>query len=219
MPTELTRPEKKTRDIYDRQAGRYVAVWTEIAGSGLGAPSPIKDKFVELLPSGRILDIGAGGTGRAASWFLDHGYDYVGVDISRGMIEQAQKNCPQARFEQASVYDLDFPGAFDGFWCSAVLLHIPKDRLGAALAAIKGNMKSGAYGFISVKEGEGEVIETDGRFHAYWSQEDFQKRLIGGGYSVVDRARGRIGRIDWLDFVVRVGKPQKLKPAGPKSTS
>ena len=123
----------------------------------------------------------------------------------RGMIEQARKNCPQARFEQASIYDLDFAQAFDGFWCSAVLLHIPKDRLDQALAAIHQNMKPGAYGFISTKEGEVEVIEADGRFHAYWSQKDFQKHLAAGGYSVVDQGRSRIRQISWLDYIVRVG--------------
>lgn len=205
MPSELTPPEKETRDIYDHRAERYVETWTEIAGSGLGQPSPVKDKFAELLPAGRILDIGAGGTGRSASWFLGHGYDYVGVDVSRGMIDQARKNCPQAKFERVSIYDLDFDQAFDGFWCSAVLLHIPKDRLDSALAAIRRNMKPGAYGFISTKKGEGEVIEKDGRFHAYWSEEDFQKHLVEGGYGIVEQGRSQIRQIDWLDYIVRVG--------------
>lgn len=203
MSKELTPQEAATVDVYDQHAGRYVRNWLEVAGGGLGAPSPIKDKFSELLPSGRILDIGAGGTGRAANWFLARGYDYVGVDISQGMIEQAQQNCPQARFEQASIYELDFAQPFDGFWCSAVLLHIPKDRLDQALAAIKNSMKPGAYGFISIKEGAGEVTEPDGRFHAYYQAGEFKERLNGSGYNLIERGRSRIRQISWLDYIVQ----------------
>lgn len=203
MPKELTPPEVATVDIYDRNASRYVQNWLETNGSGLGVPSRIKGEFVKLLPSGRILDIGAGGTGREANWFLGRGYDYVGVDVSRGMIDQAQKNCPQARFEQASVYDLDFAQSFDGFWCLAVLLHIPKDRLDQALAAIKKNMKPKAYGFISTKEGNGEATEPDGRFHVRWQPEDFEKRLMSAGYDIIDRDRAQIRQISWLDYIVQ----------------
>ena len=203
MPSELTPPERETRNIYDHRAERYVQTWLDIAGDGLGAPSPIKGRFAELLPSGRVLDIGAGGSGRAANWFLNNGYDYIGVDISQGMIAQARQNCPQARFKQISIYNLDFDDPFDGFWCSAVLLHIPKDRLGQALAAIHKNMKPEAYGFVSTKEGDGEVTEKDGRFHAYWRQEDFNRQLAETGYNVIEQGHSRIGDINWLDYIVQ----------------
>ena len=56
------------------------------------------------------------------------GYDYTGTDISTGLLNEARKKVPGQSFYEMSVYDLDFPeGTFDGFWASAILLHIPKN--------------------------------------------------------------------------------------------
>lgn len=219
MSQELTPPEIKTRDVYDRRADRYAGAWGEAASRGASLSTRAKARFEQLLPAGRILEIGAGGTGRAANWFVGRGYDYLGTDVSRGMLDLARQNSPGAGFEQVSVYDLDFDQPFDGFWCSAVLLHLPKARLGAALAAIHRNMKPGACGFVSIKEGDGEVVEPDGRFHAYWSDDDFSGRLAGAGYRIIERDRLRMGGIDWLTYIVRVeaapGDPAAVSAADP----
>ena len=86
---------------------------------------------------------------------------------------------------RSGVYDLDFNKPFDGFWCSAVLVHIPKNRLDEALIAIHKNMKEAAYGVITIKEGGRETVEDDGRFNAYWSDEDFSQHLSDNGYRVI----------------------------------
>ena len=125
-------------------------------------------KFRQLLSSGRILEIGCGG-GYAARWFVANGYDYLGVDFSSGMFEQARWDNPGIRFDRISVYDLDFDEPFDGFWCAAVLLHIPQNCIDEALVAIRRSMEQGAYGLILSKRVGAEAMEADGRFHAYWS--------------------------------------------------
>ena len=203
MPKELTPEEASTRRTYDRHAESYVRAWSRPDGKPRRLSSEDDCKFRELLPAGRILEIGAGGSGQTASWFVHHGYDYVGTDISSGMLELARKNCPEARFEQISVYDLDFDEPFDGFWCSSTLLHIPKDRLDEALNAIRQNMKLSAAGFISIKRGAGETMEADGRFHAYWSDEDFSGRLKANGYSILERNDFLSQNISWLSYLVR----------------
>ena len=152
-----------------------------------------------------MLDIGAGGPGHVARWLIENGFDYTGIDISSAMLEQVRKNNPgiEIKLEQISVYDLDFDEPFDGFWCSAVLLHIPKNRIDEALSAIHRNMKHGAAGIISIKEGEHEVMEIDGRFHAYWSDKDFSERLNSNGYKVLERSGSFAGGISWLTYLVQ----------------
>ena len=140
MPKELTPEEISTKENYDKHAEGWARWWERDKGSNI--VSKETSKFKELLPKGRILEIGSG-LGQAAGWFVANGYDYLGTDISSGMLEQARKNNPGIRFDEISVYDLNFDEPFDGFWCSAVLLHIPKNRLNEALSAIHKNIKEG----------------------------------------------------------------------------
>ncbi len=193
MPKELTPegsltpPEISTMEEYNEKAEQIIDRWSKGDRKDSDAPSKAISEFDNLLPNGRVLEIGTGGRGHTARWFVNNGCDYIGTDISSGMLEQARKNNPGVRLEQISVYDLDFNEPFDGFWCSSVLLHIPKNRINEALSAIHHNMKQGAVGFISIKEGDHEVMEVDGRFHAYWLDKDFSERLNSNGYKVLER--------------------------------
>ncbi len=55
------------------------------------------DRFGELLPSGKVLEIGSGG-GRDAKELIAKGYDYIGTDVSQGLLGEAKKLNPDATF-------------------------------------------------------------------------------------------------------------------------
>lgn len=202
--TELTAAEQETIATYDRQAENWA---TDHLTRGFWAEELAA--FHRLLPAGRILEIGSGG-GRDARELIEYGYDYVGTDIASGLIAQAQKHNPDATFVQRSVYDLGFEDEFDGFWCSAVLLHIPRDRISEALGQIRHACRAGALGFISVKEGIGEKLETDSfgsRFFTYWQNEDFQKTLSKLSFAIeYNGYRPMSERTRWLTYIVRVDR-------------
>lgn len=205
--SELSAEEKLTIATYDRQAENWSS--SHATASFWGEEMA---QFKKLLPGGRILEIGAGG-GRDAKELIEAGYDYTGTDISVGLLEQARKNNPGVNFEEVSVYDLDYEELFDGFWCSAVLLHIPRARIDDALQVINKNMKRGALGFIAIKEGEGEKLEADDnstqgdeRFFVYWTDKDFSKRLEANGFNIVERGyRPMSERTKWLTYIVKIG--------------
>jgi len=204
--SKLTPPEEITVATYNKQAERWTS--SHASASFWGEEMA---RFKGLLPVGRILEIGAGG-GRDAKELIEAGYDYLGTDVSKGLLEQARKNNPGVNFEEVSVYDLDYEELFDGFWCSAVLLHIPRDRIDDALTAINKNMKRGAIGFITIKEGEGEKLETDDkstqndeRFFVYWTNDDFSKKLANNGFEVVEQGyRPLSERTKFLTYIVKV---------------
>lgn len=203
--TKLTPEEKITIETYNRQAKSWSTVhstanfWAEEMAN-----------FKKLLPEGKILEIGAG-AGRDAQELIDHGYEYLGTDISSGLLELARKNNPKAIFEQVSVYDVNFKEKFDGFWCSAVLLHIPREKINHALYAVNKNMKKGAFGFIAIKEGQGEQLETtdsstgtDERYFVYWSDDEFSNRLTENGFTIVERGYKPMNeRTKWLTYIVK----------------
>lgn len=171
-------------------------------------------KFKKFLSSGAILEIGSGG-GSDAELLVAAGYRYFGTDASAGMVEAARAKHANLQFEQLSVYDLaDLHRQFDGFWASAVLLHIPKQRIDEALQAISTVIRLGGVGFISMKDGEKEEFEKrekagrhENRLFAYWRKDEFEKALKHNGFTVVDYTYESVNeRTNWHKFIVRKGK-------------
>jgi SAM-dependent methyltransferase len=161
------------------------------------------------LPEGKLLEIGSGG-GRDAKELIKLGYDYTGTDISKSLIKQAKKNNPGAIFLEKSVYDLGYTDDFDGFWCSAVLLHIPRPKINRALESIKKAMHNNAVGFISIKEGDGEQMESSGelkRLFTYWHNNEFNKILRDQGFDILYKDYKPVTEhTKWLIYFVRVNK-------------
>jgi hypothetical protein len=97
------------------------------------------------------------------------------------------------------------PSSFDAFSSWAMLLHIPKERIGIALDAIHGVLKKDALGFIAMREGEGEKQElATGRWFSYYLQDEFGEILRTHGFDIVHQGR-KPSRTDlvWLTFFVR----------------
>lgn len=165
-------------------------------------------RFQSLLPKGKILEIGCG-HGRDARLFVNAGYDYVGIDFSSAMIEQAKKHVPTGTFMQMDMYALKFPSeSFDGFWAIASLLHIPREDMHGVLKEIHRVIKPGGVGFIVIKEGIGEKI-IDERFFAFYQQEEFAHTLEDAGFEVLEKQKDMHdfkppkNKSIWLTFFVR----------------
>lgn len=173
-------------------------------------------KFKTFLPAGRVIDIGCG-AGRDAKALIELGYEYTGVDISDTLLDICKLKLPRAKFLKKSVYDLSFASKFDGFWCTAVLLHIPRDRIDEAMTGIKSVLKSGSVGFLTLKDGEGDELEDfeiEGkkltRFYTYWSKNDFEEVLKRHDFKVIEyNYRPVNSRQHWHCFFVRYQSKHK----------
>lgn len=169
-------------------------------------------EFKKLLPSGKVLEIGSGG-GRDAQVLTALDYAYTGIDASSGLVKEAQKRNPGLAFSRQSIYELNFPEAhFDGFWCSATLLHIPRQRIDEALSQIHRVVKPGGVGFISIKRGVGEenLIEdisgqTFERYFVYYSDEQFKEVLERNNYRILkNQTRIMSEKTTWLCYFIEV---------------
>lgn len=165
--------------------------------------------FQKILPQGKIFEIGCGG-GRDAREFIQRGYSYFGTDVIPEFIEIAKRNVPEGEYEIQDVFHLQNYGKhFDGFWCSAVLLHVPKAKIHTALQSIKQNFSPGTIGFISLKEGTGERMEQrtadDARFFAYYNVDEFKKILEDNGFEVLHIMKNVMSKkVTWLGYFVKV---------------
>jgi len=185
---ELTTPEKATIEVYSlidkaRQLKSYYnpGYWLDYF-----------NELHQLLPSGRVLDVGCG-VGRDAPMFLAAGYQYVGIDLSDS-IDIAKQMVPTAEFRRMSMYELDFPdNSFDGFWSTVTLLHAPKNKVGVALREIRRVTKPNGVGFISMQKGDGERVVPSpdapghGRFFSFYGLDEFARVLTENGFEVIKK--------------------------------
>lgn len=197
--------EKKTIQYYDEQGLEWAkrleteSFWARDIGY-----------LTSLMPDGgSVFDIGCG-TGREAKIFIDAGYSYTGIDPSQTMIDEAKKTNPGGDFYKLDVYRLaTLKREYDAFFAAACFFHIPKQRLQKALKSVHKSLKRKAVGFISLKEGTGEVIqEKTGRLNALYMVDEFSAELQKAGFTVFKvEKRQRPNSYDspWLMFFVQKG--------------
>lgn len=172
---------------------------------------PEFEEFKKLLPSGKVLDLGCGAGRDALLFAADPNYEYVGIDLSDEMIQQARKLIPEADFKQMSMYNLDFASqTFDGFWASTSLLHIPKNKIDGVLCELKRVLKPKSIGFISLKYGIGEELLKRGddvRFFALYTEQEMEQYLVHNGFKTLTAKVGthpKSGSQQWLTMMVEL---------------
>ena len=99
----------------------------------------------EILPGGRVLDVGCG-TGALAAHVASDGYNVVGVDASPGMLRQARQR-GLAGVYAAFATALPFPdGAFSLAYTVATLHHLETpERVAATIAEMARVVRSGGH--------------------------------------------------------------------------
>lgn len=206
--TNLTKDEQKTLRSYDLYAREWIATHHT---SNFWAPE--LDRLKKYLPKGKVLEIGSGG-GVDAKELLNLGFEYIGTDISSGLIKEARKLIPQVTFLNQSVYELKFDeNTFDGIWAAAVLLHIPKSRIDEALQKIHFVVRPKGIGCISLKMGMGEKLIQDNfqnkkfsRLFSFYSLKEFSKILKRNNFEIISSYTKTVEKVVWLIYFVKVIK-------------
>ena len=86
-----------------------------------------------------VLDV-ASGPGYGAGFAIQRGAQATGVDFAAGMVEEAQKRFPAARFQEGDGCALSFDAeSFDAVICSFGLMHMPNPTkaVGEAFRVLK----------------------------------------------------------------------------------
>lgn len=201
----LSVKEVETLQYYDQYAEQYASKHNDFKWNNELA------LLKTYISSGRLLEVGSGG-GRDAKYLIRAGYDYIGIDGSKGLIKAARKNNPDVRFLNKNIYNLDFKEhSFDCFWAVAVLLHIPKSRIAEALGNIHRVIRPDGIGVIVIKQGKGEHVEEspDGnrRHFTYYSNNQFKKILEENNFKVIsNKTRKKNEKTTWIKYIAKVIK-------------
>lgn len=203
--------DRETITTYDRVAGAFAdrhwnapleAQREGFARSVTGGATP--ERF-------RILDAGCG-PGRDSQWFQQRGFHVVGVDLSMGMLAEARRRVPGVQFALADLRHLGFPaGTFDGIWCSASLLHLPRADVPSVLDFCHRLLGDG-WLWLSLKAGEGDEV-TDRvygrgllRRFTYFSAVEVESLLRRTGFEIIDLQQEQPTDVEpypWLTVLAR----------------
>jgi ubiquinone/menaquinone biosynthesis C-methylase UbiE len=135
------------------------------------------------------------------------GAKVTSTDYSVSMLQIAKKLNPAAVLAKMDMKDLGFSNdSFDGFWATACLLHL--ENPGHALRELVRVTKIGGVGFISIKEGDADAVDSrTGYYYHYFRNPAFIQTLKENGLStfMLGRKEGTPNH-DWLTYLVRVDK-------------
>ena len=150
------------------------------------------NKFISLLPGKKVLDAGCG-PGRDVAYFLEEGLSATGVDASLGMIEAAKKRVEKGAFFLMDFRKLKFEdGTFDGIWCMAGLVNLPRDDLKMAIGEFHRVLNDKGVIYLAVKEGKGEEIVKRARYndepipYVYYSLNEIEQALKSFDFTILE---------------------------------
>ena len=123
--------------------------------------SSLYQRFISYLPEhSKVLDAGCG-SGRDSLAFMEMGYSVDAFDASFEMVKFASR-LTGILVKQHTFDQLQEVNTYDGIWCCASLLHVPRNNLVASMQKIAEALKNNGIWYVSFKYGENER-EKDGR--------------------------------------------------------
>ncbi len=130
-----------TRPSYNRLAAEYARRMADELSH-----KPLDRQLLDAFAAsaeGMVCDLGCG-PGQVAAYLHERGCEVVGVDLSDGMVEQAQRLHPGLRFLQADMRHMPFDdGALGGIVAFYSLIHLPPDELPVALRELRRVLRVG----------------------------------------------------------------------------
>jgi SAM-dependent methyltransferase len=176
VPISATALRRITQDSYDAIAAQFTDVWFDTV------PCEALETLLTRLPrGGAILDAGCG-PGHHTRFLKKVGFDPIGLDYSRSMLQIARKKNHHIPFIHGDI--LTYPlskACFDGVWSAVALNHIPAEEVPQALANLVATLKCDGFiglNFQIARPSELVSYERDHRFFEYPSDEKVIMTLL-----------------------------------------
>ena len=147
----------KTLNYYNQHAQTFSDSTLNVDMSALYA------EFLPLIPKhGHILDAGCG-SARDAMYFKQQGFTVSAFDASENIAKLAS-NYLQQTVEVKNFLQLNCTNMYDGIWCCASLLHVPKAELPQVFLKLQNALKPNGVLYVSFKYGTQERVHNGREF-------------------------------------------------------
>lgn len=183
---------ERTVDTYEAVADEYQSLHGDRS-----AVAPIVEAFRERVVTStegddrkpRVIDVGCG-PGWEAATFDAAEIDVVGVDITRSFLLDARERAPGGAFLRGDMRTLPVaPGAADGVFALASLLHVPKNEVDDTLGEFARVLSSDGVLTCVVKgtdqqSDDSPYGETDRRHFEFYEPAELRDRIHGVGFEI-----------------------------------
>ena len=147
----------KTLNYYNQHAQTFSDSTLNVDMSALYA------EFLPLIPKhGHILDAGCG-SARDAMYFKQQDFTVSAFDASSELAKLASNYLQQA-VEIKTFQQLNCTNMYDGIWCCASLLHVPKNELPEVFLKLQNALKPKGVLYVSFKYGTQERVHNGREF-------------------------------------------------------
>lgn len=147
----------KTLNYYNQNAQSFSDSTLNVDMSALYA------EFLPLIPKhGHILDAGCG-SARDAMYFKQQDFTVSAFDASPELAKLASNYLQQA-VEVKAFQQLNCTNKYDGIWCCASLLHVPKVELPQVFLKLQNALKPNGVLYVSFKYGTQERVHNGREF-------------------------------------------------------
>lgn len=165
--------------------------------------SALYQRFLPHIPlQGHILDAGCG-SGRDAKYFQSIGHKVSAFDASSRLASIAS-NYLNIDVPVLTFQTFNESGLYDGIWCCASLLHVPKVELMDAISRLRKALKRNGILYMSFKHGDEERVK-EGRFFCDLTEQTVRPYLEGfevkDMWVTGDQREGRSSE-QWLNIIV-----------------
>lgn len=204
-------PVLSTVESYNTNADEYVRKTRQL--SFFPGLQDWLDKFIDLLPGPRVLDV-AFGAGRDILYMLNRGLKVEGIELAEAFIAALREQVDIPLYKM-DMRHLQFPdGTFHGIWCCSAFLHLPREDALPTLQEFARVLRSGGVFFLSLKEGHGSEwiadrdsnISSAPRHYTYYSSREIRDLLSKAGFTLVSEGKQKSRRLNqpvWLSLLSR----------------
>src|SRR3989339_1878009 len=166
-----------------------IAEWFDEHRSRELFEKPYLDKVISyLVPGAKILDLGCGMGEPIAQYFIEQGFDLVGIDGSQKLITLAQKRFPSATWIVEDMRHVKLSEKFDCIIAWHSLFHLTADDQRKMFKVIADHLNlNGMLLFTSGHEA-GEVWSNNGGenlYHASLSADEYRSLLVQHNFEVL----------------------------------
>ena len=138
-----------------------------------------------LPKGGTVIDVGCG-SGRDMLWLQDRGYNVIGLERSNGLAQLAREHTGsrifEADFETFNFADL----AVDALLLIGALVHLPHHKFSEVLDSICLALKKPGLLLITMKQGQGSIMDPDDRRFYLWQDENLRQVFQSLNLSIIE---------------------------------
>ncbi len=192
----------RTQLTYDQIAADFAATYAAMPPN----LAVLADRLARHVGSqGVIADIGCG-HGRDTAWLERTNRFVVGFDLSFQMLLQA-RTITHGNLVQMDMQHPAAPSAcFDGIWCCASLLHLPKSQAAITLLKFRRIIRAHGMLILSIQEGdsEGWVWSERDRVERYFARyqiPEISGLLSQARFAIHEQSTSPGASASWLEFI------------------